>query len=164
MCSKTLQPVILQRIALFSVEAKTLACRQANGWILYNDLGDTRESFEEFRDAQVKVDQQILMLAGVAADTQRHGCVLVVFDRAMGNERFAPEAPQSCVQFLALPGIAAVQVHPMTEAPGLVRQFAGEVQTRDRVGTRQNVKVDLGHGDSRTLNAPTGEAGAFAAA
>nr|GEY46165.1 hypothetical protein [Tanacetum cinerariifolium] len=149
--------VIQQRIALFAVEAKTLACRQANGWILDNDLGDTRESFEEFRDAQVEIDQQILMLSGVAAHTQRHRSVLIVLDRTMGHEGLAPEPPQPGIQLFALLGIAAMQVHLMAKAPCLVRQFAGEVQARERVGTGQNVKIDLGHGGSRTLNAPAGE-------
>jgi hypothetical protein len=68
----------------------------------------------------------------------------------MGYEGFTLEAPQPGIQLFALCGVAAMQVHPMPKAPGLVGEFTGEIQAREGIGAGQNVEIDLGHEVSRT--------------
>ena len=53
--------MVLQRIALFTVEAETLPCGQSDGGVFDHYFGHAGEAFEEFGDFEVQVDQQVLM-------------------------------------------------------------------------------------------------------
>ncbi|MNL44874.1 hypothetical protein D3C87_1674770 [compost metagenome] len=137
--------MILQRIALFAVEAETLPRGLTNCRIFNHHFRHAGELPGEGRDFQVEVDQQILVQTAVIAKAQHDHPLGLAFGGTMRHEAFALEGPQARIEIVTLGGIAAMQVDAVAHAPGFLGELAGEIQPRRRIGAGQDIEVDFGH-------------------
>ncbi|MOA03563.1 hypothetical protein D3C78_1230750 [compost metagenome] len=86
------------------------------------------------------------MATGIVSQTQYHSALRLIFGGIVRHESFTLEGPQAGIQFIALGGVAAVQVDLMPHAPSLFAELAGEIQARRGRVAGQNIEVNFAHG------------------
>lgn len=124
--------MVLQSIALFTVETESFTGRLADARLFNDYFGHPLELADEGRYAGAQVDQQVVVLAcTVSGQAQCHTGIGMNFREVVGHEGLALEAPQALVQLAALLGVLAMQVDPVAKAPGLSHSLQAKSSRAD---------------------------------